>query len=283
MSIILNGKELAAQMKVSLAAEISDIKTRTGLVPGLAVIIVGDDPASKIYIRSKETTAKELGINSVVEQLNSSVSTDTILALIDKFNADKTINGILVQLPLPSSVDSKKVLRSILPEKDVDGFHPYNVGLMSIGDDGLFPCTPLGIMTLLNHYNIELTGKNAVVIGRSNIVGKPMAMMLTGADATVTLCHSKTRDLKDISRNADVIIAAIGRANYIKADFVKEGAVVVDVGINRIDNKLYGDVEFESVKDKVSYITPVPGGVGPMTIISLMQNTLKSFRMSQLR
>ena len=280
MPTILDGKALSAKFKEQLKIETAKIKEETGKTPGIAVILAGDDPASNVYVNSKEKSAIEAGFYSVVERVPSTVTTEDILALVNKFNNDDKIHGILVQLPLPKNCDEKTILRAIKPEKDVDGFHPYNVGLLNIGEDCLMPCTPFGVMNMLADYNIEISGKNAVVIGRSNIVGKPMAAMLTKANATVTICHSKTKDLPNVCKNADILIAAIGKANFVTADFVKEGSVVVDVGMNRVDGKLCGDVDFNGVKDLCSYITPVPGGVGPMTITTLMQNTLKAFRMS---
>lgn len=280
MAEILNGKALSVEFRESLKKDTFELKEKTGKVPGIAVILAGDDPASSVYVGSKEKAAKEAGFYSVVERLPSFVTTEDILKLVDSFNKDDKIHGILVQLPLPKNVDSAKVLRAIRPEKDVDGFHPYNVGLLNIGEDCLMPCTPLGIMNMLSAYGIGTAGKNAVVIGRSNIVGKPIAAMLTKADATVTLCHSKTKDIKGICKNADILIAAIGKARFVTKDFVKDEAVVIDVGMNRVDGKLCGDVDFENVKNIALYITPVPGGVGPMTITTLMQNTMKAFKNS---
>ena len=282
MAVIqINGKELSEKIKELIKKETEDLKTKIDKVPGIAVILAGDDPASSIYVGSKEKMALNIGFHSVVEKIPSNVTTDEILNLVDKFNNDNNIHGILVQLPLPSQVDEKKVLRAIKPEKDVDGFHPYNVGLLNIGEDCLMPCTPLGVMTMLKEYNIDCTGKNAVVVGRSNIVGKPISAMLTKANATVTICHSKTKDIEKICSNADILVAAIGQPKYITKEYIKKGAVVIDVGINRVDGKLCGDVDFDDVKDLCSYITPVPGGVGPMTIITLMNNTLKAFKISQ--
>ncbi len=276
MAQILNGKELSAKFRTRLKEETAELKDKHGLVPGIAVILAGDDPASAVYVGSKEKAAVEAGFYSVVDRVPASVTTGDILSLVEKYNNDPAIHGILVQLPLPAGVDEKKILRAIKPEKDVDGFHPYNVGLLNIGEDCLMPCTPLGVMNMMADYGIDLKGKNAVVIGRSNIVGKPMAAMLVKADATVTVCHSKTKNIKDICAAADVIVAAVGRARFVTADFVRDGAVVIDVGMNRVDGKLCGDVDFESVSEKASFITPVPGGVGPMTITTLMQNTLKA-------
>lgn len=280
MTTILDGKMLSAKFKEELKVETAKIKNETGKVPGIAVILAGDDPASNVYVNSKEKSAIEAGFYSVVERVSSSITTDELLSLVEKFNNDEKIHGILVQLPLPKQCDEKKILRAIKPEKDVDGFHPYNVGLLNIGEDCLMPCTPYGVMNMLSYYNIDLSGKNAVVIGRSNIVGKPIAAMLTKSNATVTICHSKTTNLPEVCKNADILIAAIGKPKFVTKEFVKKDAVVIDVGINRVDGKLCGDVDFEDVKDLCSYITPVPGGVGPMTIVTLMQNTLKAFQMS---
>lgn len=280
MAEILDGKLLSAKFRELLKNETDIIKTKTGKKPGIAVILAGDDPASSVYVNSKEKAAKDVGFHSVIENVSANISTDEILKLVEKYNNDGEIHGILVQLPLPKSVDATKVLRAILPSKDVDGFHPFNVGLLNIGEDCLMPCTPLGIMNMLADYGISIEGKNAVVIGRSNIVGKPIAAMLTKANATVTICHSKTKDIESICKNADILVAAIGKTKFVTAKFIKEDAVVIDVGMNRVDGKLCGDVDFENVKDIALYITPVPGGVGPMTITTLMQNTLKAFKKS---
>ena len=279
MAVILDGKMLSAKFRENLKKETAELKAKTGKIPGIAVILAGDDPASNVYVNSKEKAALDAGFYSVVERISTDVTTEDILALVNKYNNDDKIHGILVQLPLPKGCDEKRILRAIKPEKDVDGFHPYNVGLLNIGEDCLMPCTPFGVMNMMADYGIELTGKNAVVIGRSNIVGKPVAAMLTKANATVTICHSKTKDLPAVCANADILVAAIGKPKFVTKEFVKDGAVVIDVGINRVDGKLCGDVDFEDVKDKCSYITPVPGGVGPMTITTLMQNTLKAFKM----
>lgn len=279
MAVILDGKMLSAKFRENLKKETAELKNKTGKMPGIAVILAGDDPASNVYVNSKEKAAVEAGFYSVVERISADVTTEDVLALVNKYNNDDKIHGILVQLPLPKGCDEQTILRAIKPEKDVDGFHPYNVGLLNIGEDCLMPCTPFGVMNMMADYGIELTGKNAVVIGRSNIVGKPVAAMLTKANATVTICHSKTKNLPEVCANADILVAAIGKPKFVTKKFVKDGAVVIDVGINRVDGKLCGDVDFEDVKDKCSYITPVPGGVGPMTITTLMQNTLKAFKM----
>ncbi len=279
MATIIDGKELAARVREQLKVETAECMSKYGKVPGIAVILAGDDAASNVYVTSKEKTAVEAGFHSVVERVPSTVTTDDILALVEKFNNDDTIHGILVQLPLPKGCDDKVILRAIKPEKDVDGFHPVNVGLLNIGEDCLMPCTPAGVITMLKDYNVDIAGKSAVVIGRSNIVGKPMAAMLVKESATVTICHSKTKDIADVCREADILVAAIGKAKFVTADFVKEGAVVIDVGMNRDENgKLCGDVDYAGVFEKASFITPVPGGVGPMTIATLMQNTMKAFK-----
>lgn len=278
MAVILDGKALSAKFRQNIKDETQSLKDKTGKAPGIAVLLAGDDAASSVYVNSKEKAAIECGFYSVVERISADVTTSDILKLVEKYNNDDKIHGILVQLPLPFACDEKTILRAIRPEKDVDGFHPYNVGLLNIGEECLMPCTPFGVMNMLADYGIDISGKNAVVVGRSNIVGKPIAAMLLKANATVTVCHSKTKDLSGVCAKADILIAAIGKAKFIKKEYVKDGAVVVDVGINRVDGKLCGDVDFEDVKDKCSYITPVPGGVGPMTITTLMQNTLKAFK-----
>lgn len=278
MAVILDGKAISAKFRQNIKEETAALKEKTGKAPGIAVILAGDDAASSVYVNSKEKAAIECGFYSVVERISADVTTNDVLKLVEKYNNDEKIHGILVQLPLPSACDEKTILRAIRAEKDVDGFHPYNVGLLNIGEDCLMPCTPFGVMNMMADYGIEIAGKNAVVVGRSNIVGKPIAAMLLKANATVTVCHSKTKDLSGVCAKADILVAAIGKAKFIKKEFVKDGAVVIDVGINRVDGKLCGDVDFEDVKDKCSYITPVPGGVGPMTITTLMQNTLKAFK-----
>ncbi|MEA3423211.1 MAG: bifunctional methylenetetrahydrofolate dehydrogenase/methenyltetrahydrofolate cyclohydrolase FolD [Bacillota bacterium] len=272
---IIDGKAISAKLKEDLKEEVEKLKD-VGIIPGLAVIIVGNDPASKTYVNSKEKNAEKLGLYSVKHQLEEKVSEEQLLKLIDDLNNDSKIHGILVQLPLPNHIDSKKVLNKISVEKDVDGFHPENVGKMIVGDKAFLPCTPNGVIKILEYENVEITGKHAVIIGRSNIVGKPMAALLLERNATVTVCHSKTKNLSEIVNLADIVIAAVGRPNFVKADMVKNGAIVIDVGINRVDGKLIGDVEFDSVKEKASLITPVPGGVGPMTIAMLMYNTIES-------
>lgn len=271
---IIDGKAVSAQVKQQVKQECEALKAK-GITPGLAVIIVGDDPASQVYVRNKERACEECGFYSVKYALDANTTQDELNALIDKLNKDDKINGILCQLPLPKHLDDKEVINRIDPIKDVDAFHPVNVGAIMIGDYNFLPCTPAGVMELIHSTGVDVTGKKAVVIGRSNIVGKPMAMLLLHENATVEITHSKTVDLKSVTKEADILVAAIGKAKFVTADMVKQGAVVIDVGMNRDENgKLCGDVDFESVKDKCSFITPVPGGVGPMTISMLMRNTL---------
>ena len=272
--VLIDGKEVAAKVREGLQKEIEELKAQ-GHTPGLAVVLVGEDPASQVYVRNKKRACDEVGFYSESYELPAETTQDELLSLIDRLNADENIHGILCQLPLPRHLDETAVLLKIKPEKDVDAFHPYNVGKIMIGDYNFLPCTPAGVMALIKRSGIEVAGKNCVVIGRSNIVGKPMAMLLLHANGTVTICHSKTRDIKKICAEADILVAGVGRANFVTADMVKEGAVIIDVGINRLDSgKLCGDVDFCEVEPKASYITPVPGGVGPMTITMLMQNTL---------
>ncbi|MBE7029802.1 MAG: bifunctional methylenetetrahydrofolate dehydrogenase/methenyltetrahydrofolate cyclohydrolase FolD [Ruminococcaceae bacterium] len=271
---ILDGKMVSARIKEELKAEVAALK-ETGIVPGLAVIIVGDDPASRVYVNSKKKACADLGIYSEEHALPAETTQEELLALVESLNAKDEVSGILVQLPLPKHLDEKAVINAIAPEKDVDAFHPVNVGKIMIGDFDFLPCTPAGIMDLIAESGIDLTGKNCVVVGRSNIVGKPMSMLLLHKNATVTICHSKTQNLAEICKNADVLVVAVGRAEMVTGDMVKEGAVVIDVGMNRLpDKKLVGDVEFASASQKAAYITPVPGGVGPMTIVTLMRNTV---------
>ncbi len=273
---LISGKEISANVKHRIKAEVEELKQK-GVTPGLAVILVGNDPASSIYVNSKERTCEELGMYSKKYLLGEDTTEEELLCLIKELNADDKIHGILCQLPLPKHLDESVVINSILPSKDVDAFHPQNVGKIMIGDYDFLPCTPAGIMEMLHQKNIEIEGKEAVVIGRSNIVGKRMAMLLLHDNATVTVCHSRTKNLKDICKRADILVAAVGKAKFVTEDMVKDGAVVVDVGMNRDENgKLCGDVDFEKVSKKCSFITPVPGGVGPMTIAMLMQNTLTS-------
>lgn len=271
---IINGKEISAAVKEDVRAEVEILRNK-GIECTLAVIIVGDDPASRIYVNNKKKACETCGIRSLEFALSKDTKESELLELIDKLNKDKSVNGILCQLPLPKGFDEKKVIDSISPDKDVDAFSPVNVGKIMIGDYSFLPCTPAGVMEMLKRENIDIKGKNCVVIGRSNIVGKPMAMLLLHADATVTICHSKTVNLKEICSKADIIVAAVGRAKFITADMCKDGAVVIDVGMNRDENgKLCGDVDYDEVSKKASAITPVPGGVGPMTIAMLMKNTL---------
>lgn len=274
MAKIIDGKVISAALKEKVAAEVKELKEK-GIVPGLAVIIVGEDPASKVYVANKKKACEQLGMTSVEYALPESTTEQEVLELIAKLNVDDKINGILCQLPLPSHIDEEKIINAISPDKDVDAFHPVNVGKIMTGEYEFLPCTPAGVMEMLEYERIEVSGKNCVVIGRSNIVGKPMAMLLLHKNGTVTITHSKTRDLAAICKTADILVAAVGRALFVTEDMVKDGAVVIDVGINRgADGKLYGDVDFANVEKKASHITPVPGGVGPMTIAVLMKNTL---------
>ena len=274
MAQIIDGKAVSKAVRQRVAAETEELKNK-GITPGLAVILVGDDPASQVYVRNKERACEEVGFYSEKYTLPENTTQEELNALVDKLNARKEISGILCQLPLPKHLDDKAVINRIDPKKDVDAFHPENVGAIMIGDYHFLPCTPAGVMELIHSTGVEITGKKAVVIGRSNIVGKPMAMLLLHENATVEITHSKTKNLADITRTADILVAAIGKAGFVTADMVKEGAVVIDVGMNRnAEGKLCGDVDFDDVSKKCSYITPVPGGVGPMTISMLMQNTL---------
>ena len=271
---ILDGKAVSLKVKESVKVRADELK-KFGVEPTLAVVLVGEDKASQTYVRAKEKACNEYGIKSVAHRLSENTTQNELLALINVLNLDDSIHGILVQLPLPKHIDTNVVLAAIDPRKDVDGLHAVNVGKLVSGLDGFVPCTPLGVMEILKEYGIEVAGLNAVVIGRSNIVGKPMANLLLNASATVTVTHSKTKNLKEICKNADLIVAAIGKPFFLKADMVKDGAVVVDVGINRLDDgRLVGDVDFDEVAPKCSYITPVPGGVGPMTIAMLLNNTI---------
>ena len=271
---ILDGKAVSLKVKESVKVRADELK-KFGVEPTLAVVLVGEDKASQTYVRAKEKACNEYGIKSAAHRLSENTTQNELLALINVLNLDDSIHGILVQLPLPKHIDTNVVLAAIDPRKDVDGFHAVNVGKLVSGLDGFVPCTPLGVMEILKEYGIDVAGLNAVVIGRSNIVGKPMANLLLNASATVTVTHSKTKNLKEICKNADLIVAAIGKPFFLKADMVKDGAVVVDVGINRLDDgRLVGDVDFDEVAPKCSYITPVPGGVGPMTIAMLLNNTI---------
>lgn len=273
MAILIDGKAVSAAERESIKEQILQMNVK----PGLAVILVGEDPASQVYVRNKKKACADVGIYSESYDLPAETSQDELLALIDKLNKKDDIHGILVQLPLPKHIDETAVINAIVPEKDVDAFHPVNVGKIMTGDYDFLPCTPAGVMCLLKHYNIDPSGKECVVVGRSNIVGKPQAMLLIHANGTVTICHSRTKDLKAKCLEADILVVAIGKPDFITGDMVKEGAVVVDVGINRkADGKLTGDVDFASVEPKASYITPVPGGAGPMTITMLLKNTVKA-------
>jgi len=273
---IIDGKAIASKKREALKQAVDELKAK-GITPGLAVILVGNDPASQTYVRNKQRACKEIGIFSLLLTYDENITEEFLLARIKELNENKEIHGILVQLPLPAQINPKVVIEAIHPDKDVDGFHPFNVGKLLTGEDTFVPCTPLGIMEMLKEIQYNLTGKHAVVIGRSNIVGKPMGQLLLRENATVTYCHSKTVDLPTMTRQADVLVSAIGQANRITADYVKEGAVVIDVGMNRNEEgKLCGDVLYDEVKNKASYITPVPGGVGPMTITMLLANTVKA-------
>ncbi|GMT42538.1 MAG: bifunctional protein FolD [bacterium] len=275
---IIDGKKMAASIRAEVKEEIEKLTAAGQRQPSLAVILVGGNPASQIYVRNKRKACRKTGINSVEHILDEAITEKTLLNLIDKLNRDDAIDGILLQLPLPGKLHEKRLLEYINPNKDVDGFHPVNVGRLALNTPGLRPCTPAGILEMLKRSSINLAGKSAVVLGRSNIVGKPVGAMLLHESCTVTICHSKTRNLKEITKRADILIAAIGRPKFVTADMVSEGAVVIDVGMNRTDDGLCGDVDFENVKKKAGGITPVPGGVGPMTIAMLMKNTLEATR-----
>ena len=270
---LIDGKVISAAVKERVKNEVTALKEQ-GITTGLAVIIVGEDPASKVYVNNKKKACEALGIISEEYALPENTTQEELLSLIDTLNKKESINGILCQLPLPKHLDEEIVINAISSEKDVDAFHPVNVGKIMQGNYDFVPCTPAGIMEMLDYEGIEIAGKTCVVIGRSNIVGKPMSMLLLHKNGTVTICHSRTQNLKEVCRNADILVAAVGRPNFVTADMVKENAVVIDVGINRVDGKLVGDVNFNEVCEKASYITPVPGGVGPMTIAMLMQNTI---------
>lgn len=275
MATILSGKELSQKLLEEQKIETQRLISE-GIEPGLAVVLVGEDPASEIYVRNKGLACEAIGIQSTTLKLPGDVEQDELLKIIDELNANPAIHGILVQLPLPRHINEDEVLLRILPEKDVDGFHILNAGMLFTGLPGVKPCTPKGILYMLKSTNVDLSGKHAVVIGRSNIVGKPIAMMLLEENCTVTICHSRTKDLPAITRQADIVVVAIGKARFLTADMVKEGAMVIDVGINRVDGKVVGDVDFDQVQHVAGYITPVPGGVGKMTISMLMQNTLEA-------
>lgn len=278
---IIHGKEIAAQVRSELKSEIQALKERTGVTPGLTVVLVGENPASVVYVRNKVKACEEVGIRSTRHKLPETTTQAELLKLIRELNASREVHGILVQLPLPRQINEEAILEEISPAKDVDGFHPYNMGRLMIGNPLLQPCTPFGVMRLIDSTGIDLAGKDAVVVGRSNIVGKPMAMMLLRRNATVTICHSKTNELPERVAKADVVVAAVGRAEFVKGDWIKEGAVVIDVGINRTpEGKLVGDVDFEGASERAGFITPVPGGVGPMTIAMLLKNTVEAAKKS---
>lgn len=284
---LLDGKALATQIQGEIAAQVDAFKRESGVTPCLAAVLVGENPASEVYVKSKRQACERCGMDSQLHRLPTTTSTEELLDLVQRLNAAQEVHGILVQLPLPKQVDELRVLDAVRPDKDVDGFHPENVGLLSQGRPRFVPCTPLGVQQLLIRSEVETTGQYAVVIGRSDIVGKPMAMLLTkkgaGGDATVTICHSRTKHLPEITRQADILIAAIGQANFVTAEMVKPGAVVIDVGINRVDGKLTGDVDFAGVREVASQITPVPGGVGPLTVTMLLANTLAAARLLSRR
>ena len=275
MAIIIDGKELAKNIREGLKEEVKELKN-ADINPKLAVIMVGDDKASKVYVKNKSKACEDVGIEYEEYLLPEKTKMQELLELIDKLNNDETVHGILVQSPLPKGLDANEAFKAISPKKDVDGFNPINVGKLSLNQDCFVSCTPYGIIKMLEAYNIPIEGAHAVIIGRSNIVGKPLAKCLLNKNATVTVCHSKTKDLKEMTKQADILIAAIGKAKFITADMVKEGAAVIDVGINRTENGLVGDTDFDNIKEKASFITPVPGGVGPMTIAMLMSNVIKA-------
>ena len=275
---IIDGKAISEQLRDKLREEVASLSER-GAKPCLAVIIVGEDPASKVYVRNKERACKQLGMDSILLRLPESTTQEELLGEVRRLNADRAVNGVLVQLPLPAHLDEQAVLREISPEKDVDGFHAVNAGRLMQGERCTVACTPAGCLDLIRSTGVKIEGAEAVVVGRSNIVGKPMAMLLLQNNATVTICHSRTRNLAEVTRRADILVAAVGRPRMITGDMIKPGAVVIDVGINRVDGKLVGDVDFESAQEVAGWITPVPGGVGPMTITGLMRNTIAATRM----
>lgn len=280
---IIDGKLVSQETRKRVARETAELKSKTGKIPGLATVLVGDDPASAVYVRNKNKTCLELGFQSFEHRLPASTSEPELLKMVEDLNNNPAVSGILVQLPLPKQIDTNKILQAIDPRKDVDGFHPLNVGRLACGNAVFSPCTPAGIIALLDYYHIGIEGKHAVVLGRSNIVGKPAAMLLLNRNATVTLCHSRTVDLPAVTRSADILVAAIGRPGFVTGEMIKAGAVVIDVGINRVNDKLKGDVLFDEAVNKATFITPVPGGVGPMTIAMLMDNTLKAFKEQETR
>ncbi len=274
---LLDGKSLSKKIEIQVTADVKMLKDKCGCTPGLAVVLVGHDPASKAYVNMKKKACDRTGIYSITHDMPENISQVAIEKIIQNMNNDSTIDGILIQLPLPPQIDERKLLDLVAPQKDVDGFHPFNIGRLTTGLDGFVPCTPLGVMELLSEYNIDVKGKNCVVVGASNIVGKPMASLLLNADATVEVCHIFTDDLKKHTLNADIVLVGVGVINLIKEDMVKDGVIIIDIGINHTDEgKLVGDVDFANVSKKSSYITPVPGGVGPMTIAMLLRNTLKA-------
>lgn len=280
---IIDGKKVSSEVKEEVRQQTLKLKETHGITPGLAVVIVGDDPASRVYVNNKKKACELVGFKSEEYALPAETTQQELLNLVETLNNKDDINGILVQLPLPKHLDDKAVIAAINPKKDVDAFHAVNVGKIMLGEYDFLPCTPAGVMEMLHSYNIEVSGKNCVVIGRSNIVGKPMAMLLLHENGTVTICHSRTKNLAEVTKQADILVAAVGRPKFVTADMVKDGAVVIDVGMDRDENgKLCGDVDFENVKDKCSYITPVPGGVGPMTIATLMKNTLKAAKIQNI-
>ena len=277
---IIDGKKVSAEVKASVKELTDALKAEHGITPGLAVVIVGDDPASRVYVNNKKKACEAVGFRSEEYALPAETTQEELLALVERLNEKEDVNGILVQLPLPKHLDDKAVIAAINPQKDVDAFHAINVGKIMLGEYDFLPCTPAGVMEMLHSYSIPVEGKECVVIGRSNIVGKPMGMLLLHENGTVTICHSRTKNLAEVCRRADILVAAVGIPKFVKADMVKEGAEVIDVGMDRDENgKLCGDVDFENVKDKCSFITPVPGGVGPMTIATLMKNTLKACKL----
>jgi methylenetetrahydrofolate dehydrogenase (NADP+)/methenyltetrahydrofolate cyclohydrolase len=287
---IISGNKIAEEMRAEMKTELAELKSKHNLVPGLTVVLVGENPASVVYVRNKKKSCEEIGINSFEHKLPADTSEEKLLALVNKLNNDDAVHGILVQLPLPKQIDENKVLNAIIPTKDVDGFHPFNVGRMLVGDPIFLPCTPHGVQQMLVRSGAKIDGSHVVVVGRSNIVGKPVAAILVqkakNANATVTICHSRTRNLPEVCRLGDILIAAIGVPEFVKADMVKEGAVVIDVGVNRVEDKsnpkgfkLVGDVDFEQVKEKAGAISPVPGGVGPMTITMLLHNTIRAAKL----
>jgi methylenetetrahydrofolate dehydrogenase (NADP+)/methenyltetrahydrofolate cyclohydrolase len=277
MAEIIDGKTIAKKIRTEIGEEVKDLHKKKGVIPGLAVVLVGDNPASQIYVKMKAKACNEAGINSIEQRFSSDVSNEELFTTIDKLNKDPSVNGILIQLPLPDNLDTDALLKAVSPAKDVDGFHPFNMGLLLSGKPSFVPCTPFGIMKMLETIGVNPQGKDAVIVGRSNIVGKPTALLLLHKHATITLCHSRTSDIAGKVSTADILIAAIGRPEMIKGDWIKDGAVVIDVGINRLDDgTLVGDVDFKGASKSASFITPVPGGVGPMTIAMLLQNTLKA-------